>query len=173
MHYQPAMEFERIFHEQLSDYEAFRCRESISYVVLIPWKLEAVPESLRSMTYMNPLSWFVHSCQDVLYHDHWRTPSRFLTIFSLTFQSLVAGYVIFVLPVVRQYRSYQRLEGIYDKRRSKRPVARSPILTAMRKKANATARQRAANLLVSRVSTTHRITVRQPNDENSFGQRKW
>ena len=77
------------------------CLTLLFWLTPVIYSVEAVPESLRSVIYMNPLSYFILAYQDVLYHDHWLTPSRFLTIFCLTFLSLVVGHVIFILSKVR------------------------------------------------------------------------
>jgi ABC-type polysaccharide/polyol phosphate export permease len=47
--------------------------------------------------HLNPLSYPILAYQDVLYHDHLPTPSRFSTILSLTVLPLAVSHVIFML----------------------------------------------------------------------------
>ena len=48
--------------------------------------------------HLNSLSYSILACQDVLYHDHLLTPSKFSTILSLTVLPLAVSHVIFMLP---------------------------------------------------------------------------
>ncbi len=67
----------------------------------IVYDLQRVPESLKVVLYMNPLSYFILAYQDVLYHDSFSPPGRLLTIVSLTFLSLAVGHLVFMALKVR------------------------------------------------------------------------
>lgn len=67
----------------------------------IVYDLQAVPSSLKTVLYMNPLSYFILAYQDALYHNHASSPDRFMAIFSLTLVSFILGYGLFVFCKVR------------------------------------------------------------------------
>jgi lipopolysaccharide transport system permease protein len=67
----------------------------------IIYDIQAVPPSLRTALYMNPLSYFILAYQEALYHNTFSSPDRLLTLFSLALLSLVLGYSLFVLFKIR------------------------------------------------------------------------
>jgi len=67
----------------------------------IVYSLQAVPKSLQTVIYMNPLSYFILAYQDVLYHDSVFSVSALLVIVSLTVLSMAVGHVIFAISKVR------------------------------------------------------------------------
>lgn len=67
----------------------------------IVYDIQAVPPSLRTVLYMNPLSCFILAYQDALYHNIFSSPERFLSVVLLSFLSFVLGYFLFVIFKVR------------------------------------------------------------------------
>ena len=61
----------------------------------IVYNIHTIPESLRLVIYMNPLSFFILSYQDILYRQVIPDISEFLTLFFLSLSSLAIGYVLF------------------------------------------------------------------------------
>ena len=58
----------------------------------IIYDIGTIPESLRSVIYLNPQSLFILSYQDILYRQTVPEYSRFAILFSFTATSLVIGY---------------------------------------------------------------------------------
>jgi len=58
----------------------------------IIYDIETIPQSLRSVIYLNPQSFFILSYQDVLYRQAAPESSRFLILILLTSVSLLIGY---------------------------------------------------------------------------------
>jgi lipopolysaccharide transport system permease protein len=67
----------------------------------IIYDIQAVSDSLRTVLYMNPLSYFILAYQDVLYHNVFLSVDRLIALLTLTFLSLVLGYSLFVYCKVR------------------------------------------------------------------------
>jgi len=61
----------------------------------IVYNIHTIPESLRLVIYMNPLSFFILSYQDILYRQVIPDISEFLTLFFLSLSSLAIGYALF------------------------------------------------------------------------------
>jgi len=60
----------------------------------IIYDIASVPESLRSVIYMNPLSFFILSYQDVLYRQATPEYSRLAVLTLLTATSVLIGYAV-------------------------------------------------------------------------------
>ncbi len=58
----------------------------------IIYEVASVPDSLRSVIYLNPQSFFILSYQDVLYRHSVPDVSRFVILITLTVTSLLIGY---------------------------------------------------------------------------------
>jgi homopolymeric O-antigen transport system permease protein len=67
----------------------------------IIYDIRTVPESLRTVLYMNPLSYFVLAYQEVLYDNVFLSLDRLITLLILTVLSLVLGYSLFLFCKVR------------------------------------------------------------------------
>jgi len=67
----------------------------------IIYDVQSVPGSLRSVLYMNPLSYFILAYQEALYHNVFLSLDRLLVLLMLTFLSLVLGYSLFLICKVR------------------------------------------------------------------------
>lgn len=61
----------------------------------IVYDIRALPEDLRRIIYLNPLSFFIASYQDIFYRHTLPTPLSFLTLFAVSFVSLAVGYIVF------------------------------------------------------------------------------
>jgi ABC-type polysaccharide/polyol phosphate export permease len=67
----------------------------------IIYDIQAVSDSLRTVLYMNPVSYFILAYQDVLYHNVFLSVDRLIALLTLTFVSLGLGYSLFVFCKVR------------------------------------------------------------------------
>ena len=67
----------------------------------IIYDIQAVSDSLRTVLYMNPLSYFILAYQDVLYHNVFLSVDRLIALLTLTFLSLGLGYSLFMFCKVR------------------------------------------------------------------------
>src|SRR4030095_14052881 len=67
----------------------------------IIYDIQTVSDSLKTVLYMNPLSYFILAYQDVLYRNAFLSLDRLMVLFLLTFLSLVLGYSLFVFCKVR------------------------------------------------------------------------
>jgi ABC-2 type transport system permease protein len=61
----------------------------------IIYDLESAPATLKTVLYMNPLSYFVLAYQDALYRNVFSSPEQWLTVTSLAVISLALGYTLF------------------------------------------------------------------------------
>ncbi len=59
------------------------------------YDIHVIPESLRVAIYLNPLSFFILSYQDILYRNVFPTTDRIMGLLVLTILSLAVGYVVF------------------------------------------------------------------------------
>ncbi len=73
----------------------------VFWLTPIIYNIEAVPESLRRVLYMNPLSYFILAYQDALYHNTFPALEKLIVIVALAFLSLGLGYSLFVIRKVR------------------------------------------------------------------------
>jgi ABC-2 type transport system permease protein len=62
----------------------------------IVYDIAAVPDSLKTVVYMNPVSYFVLAYQDALYHRSFSSPERLIAVFAISAAALVLGYAVFV-----------------------------------------------------------------------------
>jgi ABC-2 type transport system permease protein len=67
----------------------------------IVYDIQTVSPSLRTVLYMNPLSYFILAYQDALYHNAFLSIDRLMVISILTFLSLGLGYSLFLICKVR------------------------------------------------------------------------
>jgi len=67
----------------------------------VVYDLQTVPESLKTILYMNPFSYFILAYQDVLFHGRFPASGKLLAIVSLPVLSLAIGYVFFMFSKVR------------------------------------------------------------------------
>ena len=67
----------------------------------IIYDLQNVPAALRTVLYMNPLTYFTLAYQDALYRNSFSPPDRLAVIAVIAFLSLAAGYRIFSVYKVR------------------------------------------------------------------------
>ncbi len=67
----------------------------------IIYDIQSISASLKTVLYMNPLSYFILAYQDALYHNTFPPPDRFIAIISLTLLSLGLGVSLFVSCKVR------------------------------------------------------------------------
>jgi lipopolysaccharide transport system permease protein len=67
----------------------------------IIYDIQTVPDSLRTVLYMNPLSYFILAYQDVLYRNTFLALDRLMVLAVLTFLSLGLGYSLFLMCKVR------------------------------------------------------------------------
>ncbi|HEV8341181.1 MAG TPA: ABC transporter permease [Candidatus Binatia bacterium] len=61
----------------------------------IVYDVRALPEALRRTVYLNPLSFFIASYQDIFYRQTLPGPISFLMLFAVSFLSLALGYIVF------------------------------------------------------------------------------
>jgi lipopolysaccharide transport system permease protein len=73
----------------------------IFWLTPIIYDIHTVPDSLRTVLYMNPLSYFIMAYQDVLYRNVFLAFDRLMVLLILTFLSLVLGYSLFLICKVR------------------------------------------------------------------------
>jgi lipopolysaccharide transport system permease protein len=67
----------------------------------IIYNIQTVPDSLKTVLYMNPLSYFILAYQDVLYRNTFLSLDRLMVLAVLTFLSLGLGYSLFLMCKVR------------------------------------------------------------------------
>ena len=67
----------------------------------IIYDIRTVSDSLRTVLYMNPLSYFVLAYQDVLYRNTFLSLDQLMVLLILTFLSLALGYWLFLMCKVR------------------------------------------------------------------------
>ena len=67
----------------------------------IIYDIRTVSDSLRTVLYMNPLSYFILAYQDVLYRNAFLSLDRLMVLLILTFVSLGLGYSLFLICKVR------------------------------------------------------------------------
>ena len=67
----------------------------------IIYDIHTVSDSLRTVLYMNPLSYFILAYQDVLYHNAFPSLDRLMILLMLTFLSLGLGYSLFLICKAR------------------------------------------------------------------------
>jgi ABC-type polysaccharide/polyol phosphate export permease len=67
----------------------------------IIYDIQTVPDSLRTVLYMNPVSYFILAYQDVLYRNAFISLDQLMVLLVLTFLSLVLGYSLFLNCKVR------------------------------------------------------------------------
>ncbi|MBI4637604.1 MAG: ABC transporter permease [Candidatus Rokubacteria bacterium] len=61
----------------------------------IVYEIDTLPETLRAIIYLNPLSHFILGYQDILYRRTLPDPTRLLTLLVVSTASFVAGYALF------------------------------------------------------------------------------
>jgi lipopolysaccharide transport system permease protein len=61
------------------------------------YDIRTVPESLRFVIYLNPVSYFILGYQDALYHNNFPSLERIAAVALLTLFMLVLGYALFML----------------------------------------------------------------------------
>ena len=62
----------------------------------IVYDINAVPQALKTVVYINPLSYFILAYQDALYHGSFSPPDRLIFVAIFAFVSCIAGYAFFV-----------------------------------------------------------------------------
>ena len=67
----------------------------------IIYDVRVLPESLRTTVYLNPLSFFITSYQDIFYRQILPGPFHLLALFSMSGLSLALGYIVFSSCKVR------------------------------------------------------------------------
>jgi ABC-type polysaccharide/polyol phosphate export permease len=67
----------------------------------IIYDIQTVPDSLRTVLYMNPVSYFILAYQDVLYRNAFISLDQLMVLLVLTFLSLVLGYSLILNCKVR------------------------------------------------------------------------
>jgi homopolymeric O-antigen transport system permease protein len=67
----------------------------------IIYDVGSAPVELRTVLYMNPLTYFILAYQDALYRNSFSSPDRVVVIVLIAFLSLAAGYRIFAACKVR------------------------------------------------------------------------
>jgi len=67
----------------------------------IIYDIRTVSDSLKTVLYMNPLSYFILAYQDVLYRNVFLSLDRLIVLLILTFLSLFLGYSLFLICKVR------------------------------------------------------------------------
>ena len=67
----------------------------------IIYDIRTVSDSLKTVLYMNPLSYFILAYQDVLYRNVFLSLDRLIVLLILTFLSLGLGYSLFLICKVR------------------------------------------------------------------------
>jgi lipopolysaccharide transport system permease protein len=67
----------------------------------IVYDIQTVSSSLRTILYMNPISYFILAYQEALYHNTFLSLDRLVVLLILTFLSLVLGYSLFLICKVR------------------------------------------------------------------------
>jgi ABC-2 type transport system permease protein len=67
----------------------------------IIYDIQTVSDTLKTVLYMNPLSYFILAYQDVLYRNVFLSLDRLTVLLILTFLSLVLGYSLFLFCKVR------------------------------------------------------------------------
>jgi lipopolysaccharide transport system permease protein len=67
----------------------------------IVYDIHVVPESLRTVVYMNPLSYFILAYQDALYYGSFLPSDRIMFVAALAALSCLTGYVLFAARKVR------------------------------------------------------------------------
>jgi len=67
----------------------------------IVYDVQSAPATLRSVLYMNPLTYFILAYQDTLYRNSFSPPDRLGIIFVIAFFSLVAGYRVLTVYKAR------------------------------------------------------------------------
>jgi lipopolysaccharide transport system permease protein len=67
----------------------------------IIYDIQTVSTSLKTVLYMNPVSYFILAYQDVLYRNVFLSVDRLIVLLMLTFLSLVLGYSLFLFCKVR------------------------------------------------------------------------
>jgi lipopolysaccharide transport system permease protein len=61
----------------------------------IVYDINTVPQALKTVAYMNPLSYFILAYQDALYHGSFSSPNRLIVVTILALVSCIAGYALF------------------------------------------------------------------------------
>ena len=67
----------------------------------IIYDIHAVSDSLKTVLYLNPLSYFILAYQEALYHNGFLSFHRLMVLLVLTFLSLGLGYSLFLVCKVR------------------------------------------------------------------------
>ena len=67
----------------------------------IIYDIRTVSDSLKTVLYMNPLSYFILAYQDVLYRNVFLSLDQLIVLLILTFLSLLLGYSLFLSCKVR------------------------------------------------------------------------
>jgi lipopolysaccharide transport system permease protein len=67
----------------------------------IIYDVHTVAASLKTVLYLNPLTYFVLAYQDALYYNSFSSPEILTTLSALTFLSLVLGYALFIFCKAR------------------------------------------------------------------------
>jgi lipopolysaccharide transport system permease protein len=67
----------------------------------IIYDVHTVAASLKTVLYMNPVSYFVLAYQDALYYNSFSSPQTLTILIVLTFLSLVLGYSLFIFCKAR------------------------------------------------------------------------
>jgi ABC-2 type transport system permease protein len=67
----------------------------------IVYDIQTASNSLRTVLYLNPLSYFILAYQETLYHNAALSLDRLAVILSLALVSLVSGYSLFLICKVR------------------------------------------------------------------------
>ncbi len=60
------------------------------------YDIRSIPESLRLVVHLNPVSYFVLAYQDVLYHGVFPSGQTVVALVFLTLFMLVLGYTLFI-----------------------------------------------------------------------------
>jgi len=67
----------------------------------IVYDITAVPESLRTVVYINPFSYFILAYQDALYRQSFSSPGQLTVVFGISAVSLAFGYRVFAIRKAR------------------------------------------------------------------------
>jgi homopolymeric O-antigen transport system permease protein len=67
----------------------------------IIYDVQTVGDSLKTVLYMNPLTYFILAYQDALYYNSFSSPQRLTILIALTFSSLILGYSLFLFCKAR------------------------------------------------------------------------
>jgi ABC-2 type transport system permease protein len=68
----------------------------VFWLTPIVYDINTVPQALKTVVYLNPLSYFILAYQDALYHGTVSHPARLIVLGSLALVFCTAGYTLFM-----------------------------------------------------------------------------